>query len=93
MTKRPNSLDRLLNRQVVLDTAGPIIYLGTLEEVRPDGYWLIDVDLRDRTEGHVTKESYICEAQQRGIRPNRRRVFVMSHVVISISALDDVMSD
>src|SRR5436190_19071894 len=85
------SLQGLVGRAVVLDTEGPIIYIGVLEEIRPDGFWLMRADLRDRSEGVVTKERYICEAREMGIRPNRSRVFVFSRVVISISALEDVV--
>ncbi len=87
------SLASLLGRNVVLDTAGPITYLGKLVEIRHDGLWLADADLRDRSEGHHTKEQYICESRIHGIRANRRRIFVCAHVVISVSALDDVIVD
>ncbi len=93
MNDDAGSLAELIGRQVVLDTAGSITYLGTLREVRPDGYWLEDADFRDRIEGHATKEFYICEAKREGIRPNRRRIFVTSGVVISMSALDDVIDE
>lgn len=86
-----DSLDRLIGRMVVLDTAGAIVFIGTLLEVKPDGFWLETADLRDRTEGFVTKERYICEAKAGGVQPNRRRLFVFRHVVISMSALDDVI--
>jgi len=87
------TLASLVGHMVVLDTAGPITYIGRLLEVRPDGFWLEAADLRDRNEGHVTKERYICEARQQGVRANRRRIFVFSHVVISASALDDVITE
>ncbi len=80
-----------LGRKVVLDTEGPMMYLGTLQEVLPEGYWLEDADIRDRNEGHVSKESYACEAKLNGIRANRRRIFVTAKVVISASALEDVI--
>jgi hypothetical protein len=87
------SLQNLIGRPVVLDTEGPIIYLGTLKEIRPDGFWLESADLRDRSEGLVSKERYICEAREQGIRPNRARIFVFARVVISVSALDDVVME
>ena len=87
------SLKSLLGKEVVLDTEGPIIYIGVLEEIRPDGLWLIGADLRDRSEGVVSKERYIREAREMGIRPNRSRVFVFLRVIISVSALDDVVTD
>lgn len=91
MAKRKLSVAKLIGRQVVLDTAGPTTYLGTLTAVSQDGFWLENADFRDRIEGHATKEHYVCEAREQGIRPNRHRIFVFSHVVISASALEDVI--
>jgi len=91
MGKRKASVAELIGRAVVLDTAGTTTFLGTLQAVTAEGFWLKDADFRDRIEGHATKERYICEARQDGIRPNRRRVFVFAHVVISVSALDDII--
>lgn len=89
--KRPDGPESLIGRQVVIDTSGPLLYLGTLVGVRPDGFWLDDADLRDSGEGMVTKERYACEAREQGIRANRKHIFVMARVVSSISALDDVL--
>ncbi|MCG8406798.1 MAG: hypothetical protein MI923_16500 [Phycisphaerales bacterium] len=87
------SLAQLIGHEVVLDTAGPMTYLGTLREIHRDGFWLEGADIRDRSEGHVTKERYICEARTHGIRANRKRIFVFAETVISCSALDDVVID
>ncbi|TWT40285.1 hypothetical protein RAS1_39930 [Phycisphaerae bacterium RAS1] len=91
------SLDSLLNRRVVMDTQGPLIYIGTLAQVDASGYWLIDADVHDRHDGHSTKEIYINEAhelERHGSRNvNRRRVFVERAAVVSFSALDDVVAE
>lgn len=76
-----------------MDTAGPATFLGTLVEVCTDGYWLADADFRDRAEGHDSKDRYICHALEFGIRPNRKRLFIFSSAVISVSALEDVVPD
>ncbi|HVP11360.1 MAG TPA: hypothetical protein VMV94_09275 [Phycisphaerae bacterium] len=91
MTDVRLSITELIGKEVVLDTAGPVTYLGTLKAVCEEGFWLENADYRDRVEGHATKERYICEARERGIRPNRQRLFVFAHVVISISSLEDVI--
>ena len=93
MAESTSSIEELVGFDVVLDTAGPVTYLGTLTEICPDGFWLTDADIRDRTEGHVSKERYVCEAKDNGIRANRRRIFVFRDVVVSCSALDDVVID
>jgi len=88
-------LDRLLNRRVVLDTPGPMVYIGSLEAYDERGYWLADADVHDRSEGHSTKEEYVSrsyELEAAGTRrTNRRRVFVERSFVISVSALEDVV--
>lgn len=85
-----SELDGLVGRQVVLDTAGSIVFLGTLMKVSPGGFWLVDADLHDCAEGHATKERYIDEAREIGIRVNRKHLYVIRQAVISLSALQDV---
>jgi hypothetical protein len=86
-----------LSRRVVLDTAGPMIYIGSLDAIDDRGYWLSDADVHDRSDGHSPKEVYISEAHdlEKGgsRRVNRRRVFVERSAVISVSALDDVVNE
>lgn len=90
---RKDSARDFLSDRVVLDTAGSIIYLGTLRRIARDGFFLEDADVHDRGEGHATKELYVCEAREHGLRPNRRSVFVFRSTVISMSRLSDVIID
>lgn len=91
------SLDEYVGRRVVLNTAGPLLYIGQLAAYDDRGYWLVDADVHDRTEGHSTNEQYVNDAHvldQAGNRTiNRRRVFVERSAVVSVSALDDVIAD
>ena len=91
------ALDALRGRRVVLDTQGPLIYIGCLKACDEHGYWLTDADVHDRTDGHSTKEVYLsraCELEKAGARNiNRRKVFVVRREVVSISALDDVVAE
>lgn len=89
------SLNEFVDRRVVLDTAGPTVYIGVLRSFDAHGYWLTEADVHDRNDGHSTKEEYINHARRldRGgsQRMNRRRVFVERRAVISISALEDII--
>ncbi len=85
--------DELVGREVVLDTAGPIIYLGRLVACDERGFSLEEADLHNASEGHATREQYIAESAREGIRVNRRRIFVLRQAVYSISALADVVTD
>lgn len=91
------SLDEFIGKRVVLDTQGPMVYIGHLKSHDEAGYWLTDADVHDRTEGHSTNEKYINDAsllERDGTRQmNRRRVFVDRRAVLSVSALDDILTD
>lgn len=92
-----NSLGQFVGRCVVLDTQGPLVYIGLLEAYDDRGYWLTRADVHDRSEGHSTKEKYVNDAgmlEREGARTvNRRRVFVERAAIVSISALEDVLTD
>lgn len=85
-------LDELVGCDVVLDTPGSIVYLGRLVSYSGEGFWLEGADMHNTSEGHAPREQYIVEAARDGIRVNRERVFVFRHVVISVSALSDVVT-
>ncbi|MBI4582264.1 MAG: hypothetical protein HY718_21400 [Planctomycetes bacterium] len=86
-------LNGLAGREVVLDTAGPLVYLGTLAAFDEHGFWLESADVHNVDEGHATREQYIAESRRDGIRVNRRRVFVLRATVASVSLLADVVAD
>ena len=81
----------LVGRQVVLDTCGPILYIGTLRAVATDGFSLENADMHDCRDGHASKEQYLMESRTAGIRANRQRVLVLREAVISVSALEDIL--
>lgn len=88
-----DSLQELLGHNVVLDTPGQIVYLGRLADLNETGFWLEDADVHDCTEGHAGKEYYVIESAHHGIHVNRRRVFVLRNSVMSVSNMDDVVTD
>lgn len=96
MSESPQIND-FLGQCVVLDTQGPLVYIGRLEAADERGYWLVDADVHDRTEGHASKEEYVNDAhllERTGARQcNRRRVFVERAAIVSLSALDDVIAE
>jgi len=87
------SLRGLIGRNVVLDPQGAILYLGRLAEVHDTGLWLEDADVHDCVEGHAGKELYLIETAHYGLRVNRRRVFVLRTAILSVSAIDDIVTD
>jgi len=86
-------LQSLIGHEVVLDTAGPMVYLGRLASCEAGGFWLERADVHNGHEGHAPREQYIAESARDGIRVNRERVFVFREAVISVSLLTDVITD
>jgi hypothetical protein len=90
-------LQEFVQHVVVLNTQGPLLYIGRLVALDERGYWLEAADVHDRTEGHATNEQYVndaCLLEREGVRHvNRRRVFVERTAIVSVSALHDVVTD
>ena len=83
-------LERMAGQIVVLDTQGAMVYVGTLERVARDHVALLNAEVHDSTESRASKELYLLETRELGVRTNRRRVVVDRRVVISVSLLADV---
>ena len=86
-------MQELVGKSVVLDTMGTIVYLGVLERVTQNGFWLVDADVHDCRDGHARREVYIMETARDGISVNRRRVFVLRETVCSVSNLEHVVTE
>lgn len=84
-------LEDLMHREVVLDTRGPLLYLGTLASVGDCFYTLRDADVHDMQSSGASKEIYIMETAKHGIRVNRANVFVRKAEIVSLSLLADVI--
>ena len=93
MTHIDDPLRRFLNEQVVLDTATPILYIGTLTEITESVFVLEGADMHDCRDGHANKEKYLVEAHRDGVAVNRQNVVVMRSIVISVSRLVDVLAE
>lgn len=91
MDIRNDPLNEFLNEEVVIDTDGPIVYVGTLMEVTEWGLSLADADVHDCRDGHAHKEAYLVETLAGGVTVNRRKVVVMRRVILSVSRLNDVV--
>ncbi|MCX7703707.1 MAG: hypothetical protein N2234_06375 [Planctomycetota bacterium] len=84
-------LESLVGKDVVIDTTTPILYIGRLSDISDNFITLEDVDVHDTNEGTSSKEVYCIEAKKYGVKKNRKRVFVMKSVVVSLSLLEDVI--
>lgn len=84
-------LNEYVNKPVVVDTATPLIYIGTLSEIGNSFITLKDVDVHDANEGPSSKEVYAMEAKKFGIKKNRSCTKLRIDVIVSISRLEDII--
>ena len=83
-------LDIWRGRIVILDTPGPLIYIGTLGDLHAEVLLLHEADVHDMTDSGSTKEYYIAQTRELGVRSNRAKVMVRREIIASISLLEDV---
>jgi hypothetical protein len=82
-----------LNQPVVLDLSSAYVFIGTLVAEEPEYLVLEEVDAHDLRDSPTTREKYILDVRQHGIRPNRRRAWISRRELVSISLLADVLLD
>jgi hypothetical protein len=86
-----DGLTPFVGQVVVLDTQGPLIYIGMLERVTPVAFLLTAADVHDTNDSRASKDLYLLETRDLGVRVNRGAVLVMRQQVASISLLEDVV--
>lgn len=86
-----DSYHSLLDQEVVLDLSSPYVALGTLVAVDELFLTLVDADLHDLRDSRSTRERYVLDAKEHGIRKNRARVQVAMRELVSLSRLSDVV--
>src|SRR5260221_737998 len=88
----PAEIAAMYGKQVVVDTDTSYVYVGLLESAGSDYLALTVVDVHDTADSKSTKEAYAHESKKLGVRANRKITYVRLARVISISALDDIIS-
>ncbi|MBI81952.1 MAG: hypothetical protein CMJ81_02035 [Planctomycetaceae bacterium] len=76
---------------VVLDALSPYVFIGVL--VRTDLHFLIleDADVHDFRDTQTTRDLYVLDAREHGVRSNRRRVFVRRDEIVAVSLFREVV--
>jgi hypothetical protein len=86
-------LDELLGEIVVVDFRSTFVCLGTLTRADELFLELRNADFHDLRDTLTTREKYVLECRQHGVRPNRTWAWVAVREVVSISRLSDVLED
>lgn len=94
MTTNPSDVAGLLplvDHDVVIDLASPFVIVGRLTSLTPDSLVVEEVDVHDLRDTTTTRERYVIECAQHGVRPNRRKAWISRRDVVAISRLTDVV--
>jgi small nuclear ribonucleoprotein (snRNP)-like protein len=84
-------LESLLGQEVVVDLASSYVCLGELAGLDENYLHLKDADLHDFRDSAATREIYVYESKQFGIRRNRARVLVRLGDVVAVTRLADIL--
>ncbi len=85
-------LKKYIKEKIVLDTRSSWIYIGRLDQVTGHCVVLTEVDVHDNTDTATSKDRYVFESRDTGIKRNRDRVFVGLDYIVSFSLLEDIKS-
>ena len=92
MSNGTELLDSLGNQTVVIDVSSEYVILGTLAGHSEFYLKLVDADVHDLRDTTTTRELYVVEAKQLGVRANRKQVWIRREQIVCVSALDDVIT-
>ncbi len=81
----------LVGQVVVVDTDGPVVYLGRLAALSEELLTLKEVDVHNLGDSATGREKYVIEAKRLGVRPNRKKAEVRLARVVGLSRLEDVI--
>jgi hypothetical protein len=86
-------LEELIGQKVVLDLRSEYVCLGTL--LRADELYLElrNADLHDLRDTETTRENYVADSRDTGIKRNRKRLLLARAEVVAIARLDDVVDE
>ena len=90
-TAGEDPVQSLVGKVVVMDTQGPLIYIGTLERVTEAFFVLVEADVHDSNDSRASKDLYVVETRDLGVRVNRNRVLIMRPQIASVSLIRDVV--
>lgn len=82
----------LIGQEIVVDLASPFVCLGTLTAVQAGFLQLAQVDMHDLRDSKTSRELYVLESRQHGIRANRQQLWLNLRDVVGLSLLSDVVT-
>jgi small nuclear ribonucleoprotein (snRNP)-like protein len=86
-------LEEMIGQKVVVDMRSQYVCLGTLTRADDHFLELKNADLHDLRDTDTTREMYVIDSHNTGIKRNRRRMLLVRTDIVAIARLDDVMAE
>jgi hypothetical protein len=83
----------MIGHKVVVDLRSEFVCLGTLTRADDHFLELKNADLHDLRDTDTTRELYVIDSHDTGIKRNRRRLLLVRTDIVAIALLDDVMAE
>jgi hypothetical protein len=83
----------MIGEKIVVDMRSEYVCLGTLLRVDEHFLELKNADLHDLRDTDTTREIYVVESRDTGIKRNRKRLLLVRHDIVAIARLDDVADE
>ena len=88
-----NMFEEYLNKLVVVDLSSTFVVLGKLSRYDDHFLELKNADLHDLRDTETTRETYIVDTVNTGVKRNRKSVLIRRGEMVAISLLDDVVDE
>jgi small nuclear ribonucleoprotein (snRNP)-like protein len=86
-------LEELIGKEVVVDLRSEYVCLGTLLRIDELFMELKNADLHDLRDTETSRELYVNESHETGIKRNRKRLLLVRNDVVAIARMADVVSE
>ncbi len=86
-------LEEMIGQKIVVDLRSPFVCLGTLLRFDADFLELKNADLHDLRDTETTREQYVIESHDTGIKRNRKRMLLIRTDIVAIARLEDVVDE
>ena len=86
-------LEEMIGQKVVVDLRSEYVCLGTLTRADDHYLELKNADLHDLRDTDTTRELYVIDSRDTGVKRNRRRLLLVRTDIVAIARLDDVVDE
>jgi hypothetical protein len=86
-------LEEMIGQKIVVDLRSEYVCLGTLLRIDEHYLELKNADLHDLRDTDTTRELYVMDSRDTGIKRNRKRLLLVRTDIVAIALLDDVAAE